>query len=121
MVSGASDGEGVEVVGQDAPGDPGAGAVVAFEAAALEAVAALEVADAALGADAVARQAAVAASGPGALAASDKRAVGRRQMLGDRAGREAAVNGDLACSDGKPVELGAGGGQQVGLVWGPDL
>src|SRR4051812_47522555 len=83
MLSGGPDGEGVEVVGQDAPGHPCAGAVVAFEAAALEAVAALEVADAALRADPVTRQAAVAAPGAGALAAGDERPVRRGKVLSD--------------------------------------
>src|SRR5256885_761319 len=56
-VSGALDGEGVEVVGQDRPAGPGPGAVVASEAAAAQTVAALEVADPALAAGAVAGQA----------------------------------------------------------------
>src|SRR4051794_33729632 len=98
MVSGGPDGERVEVVGQDPPGDPGASAVVAFQPAAPEDVAALEMADAAFGADAVARQAPVGASDPGALSSGDERAVARGQVFGARAGREPAVDGDLAWS-----------------------
>ena len=47
MLSGGPDGERVEVVGEDRPGRPGRGAAVVFEARALEAVAAVEVTDAA--------------------------------------------------------------------------
>ncbi len=54
MFSGGSDGQGVEVVGEDAPSGPGLLAVIAFEAAAVQAVAAFEVADASFGAGAVA-------------------------------------------------------------------
>ena len=37
-------------------------------------------------------------------------------MLGDRAGSEPAVEGEVPRSDPEPLELGAGGRQQVGLV-----
>ena len=69
---------------------------MAFEAAAAEAVAALEVADASFGADAVPGKAPVGASGPGALAAGDERALAGGQVFGDGAGREAAVERDFA-------------------------
>src|SRR3954468_5451205 len=95
MLSGGPDGQRVEVVGEDAPGDPGAGTGMALEAAAAEAVAALEVADATLAADAVARQAPVAAPGPRGLAAGDERVPAGGQMLGDWTGREATVDGDI--------------------------
>src|SRR5688572_4677768 len=83
MLSGGPDGERVEVVGQDCPGGPGLRSAVAFEAAALESVAALEVADAALDADPEARQAPVGASGAGGLAAGDEHAIWPGQVLGD--------------------------------------
>jgi hypothetical protein len=69
MLSASADGQGVEVVGQYRPGRPGSRAVVAFEARSAQAVAALEVADAALDADPVLGQAAVGASGAGGSAA----------------------------------------------------
>jgi len=37
-------------------------------------------------------------------------------MLADRGGREAAVDGDVLGSDAEPLEFGAGGRQQVGLI-----
>jgi len=64
MFSGGSDGQGVEVVGQDAPSGPGFLAVIALAAAA-HAVAAFEVADASFGAGAVALPPALGASGAG--------------------------------------------------------
>src|SRR5215218_373059 len=121
MLSAGPDGEGLEVVGEDAPGRPGPCSVVASEAAAAQAVAAFEVADAAFGADAVAGQAPVGASGAGALAAGNERALSGWEVLVDRAGREPAVEGNLTRGDPDSVELGAGGGQQVGLVRRADL
>ena len=53
-VSAGADGEGVEVVGEDRPAGPGLHPVMAFEPGAAQAVAAFEVADAALDAGAVA-------------------------------------------------------------------
>src|SRR5919198_4317383 len=50
------EGEGVEVVGEDAPADPRFGPGLAAQSGAAQSVAALGVADAALAADAVARQ-----------------------------------------------------------------
>ena len=65
MFSGGSDGQGVEVVGQDAPSGPGLLAVIALQPAAAHAVAAFEVADASFGAGAVALQPSLAqCSGP---------------------------------------------------------
>src|SRR5919204_3530640 len=72
MVSVGSDGEGVEVVGEDRPADPGCGAVVAFEAAARQPVAAFEVRDPAFAADAVAGQSSSRAFRVGLLAAGDE-------------------------------------------------
>src|SRR4051794_19583745 len=99
MLSGAADGEGVEVVGQDAPRDPGAGTLMSSQAAALEAVFALEVADAAFGADAVARQSPVRALGAGAAAPGDEHAAASGQVVVDGTGREAAVERDVARRD----------------------
>src|SRR5215207_3018052 len=121
MVSVGSDGERVEVVGEDRPGGPGALAVVAFEAAAVESVAALEVADASFGADSEFRQAPVGALGAGGAAAGDEDAVGAGQVLVDGAGREAAVEREVARANAERVDLAGGGGQQVRLVGGPDL
>src|SRR5687768_9733284 len=96
MVSAGSDGEGVEVVGEDRPDGPGLLAAVTFEAAAVHSVAALEVADAAFGPDAEFRQASVGALAPGRAAAGDEHAVGAGQVLGDGSGREAAVEREVA-------------------------
>jgi hypothetical protein len=96
MLSGGPDGDRVEVVSEDRPGGPGPGAAVASEAAAAQAVAAFEVADAALDADPEARQPAVGASGAGGLAAGDEYAVGAGQILGDADREEAAVERELA-------------------------
>src|SRR4051812_34244746 len=76
MLSGGSDGERVEVVGQDRPGGPGSRAAMALEAGALEPVAAFEVADAALDAHPKAGEASVGAPGASGLAASDEHAGG---------------------------------------------
>src|SRR5438093_6583562 len=97
-VSVGPDGEGVEVVGQDGPADVGARPGMAFQAAAAQAVAAFEVTDAALAADAVAGQAPARAPRRWGLPAGDedRGAVGQ-SALGD-AGIEAAIEGDLARS-----------------------
>ena len=98
MVSGGADGQGVEVVGEDALSGPGLLAVIAFQAAAAHAVAAFEVADASFGAGAVALQPALGASGAGLLAPADEDAFGIEvfELLGRRGGGEAAVQRDLA-------------------------
>jgi mutator family transposase len=62
MLSGAADGERVEVVGQDRPAGPGHRSVMAFGAGAPQALAALEVADAPLDPGAVAGSAFAGAS-----------------------------------------------------------
>jgi hypothetical protein len=97
-VSAGPDGERVKVVGQDRPFGPDPLAVVALGAAAAHAVAALEVADAALGAGAVALQSALGAPGAGLLAAGDEHSL--RGQVGEaavgRAGHEAAIERDLA-------------------------
>ena len=98
----------VEVVGQRRPAGPDPLALVALQAAALESVASLEVADAALGAGAVALLAALGASRPGLLAAGDEDPFGcqGRQRLAGRAGVEAAVERDLARTQAERVQLG---------------
>jgi hypothetical protein len=87
---------------------------MALQARAVQAVAALEVADAALGAGAVARAAFAGAAGPGFVAAGElDLLVGEvgECVLG-RAGQEAAVADDLVGPDPGPVELRGGLGQQ---------
>ena len=93
MFSGGSDGQGVEVVGEDAPSGPGLLAVIAHQPAAAHAVAAFEVADASLGAGAVALQPALGASGAGLLAPGDEDPFGTEvfELLGRRANGEATV------------------------------
>src|SRR5688572_28242810 len=113
MVSAGSDGEGVEVVGEDRPGGPGPLAAVAFEAAAVHSVTALEVADAALGPDSELREAPVGAFAPGRAAAGDEDAVGAGQVLLDGSGREAAVEREVARLEAERIEFAGGGGQQV--------
>src|ERR1700740_1656176 len=80
-VSSASDGEGVSVVGQDRPTGPDLPAGVALETAAVQAVAAFEVADPALGACAVARQSALSTPAAGLLAPGDEHALRRESMI----------------------------------------
>src|SRR5215213_7044295 len=124
IVSGVSDGVvgvGVEVVGQRAPADPRPGARVALEAAAFEAVAALEVADAALAAGAVAGQPiarSLAGAGGGAALAGDEQPLGRERLerLAGGVDGEAAVDGDLGDGEAELLELGDGSGQQLLLV-----
>ena len=93
MVSGGSDGQRVEVVGQDAPSGPGLLTLIALQAAAAHPVAAFEVADASFGAGAVALQAALRAPGAGLLAPGDEDALGLQvfELFAGRADREAAV------------------------------
>src|SRR4051794_33006747 len=104
MTSPGAGGEGVGVVGEDRPLSPDLLAVGALEAAAVQAVAALEVADAALLAGAVAREPPPGAAGAGLLAPSDEHPLGRQvpQRFGGRANLEAAVDGDLARGDPEP-------------------
>ena len=116
MLSGGPDGEGVEVVGQDRPSDRRSGSVEASESSAAHAVAAFEVTDAAFGADAVARQAPVAVFGGCALAAGDEDLGRVGQLLGDGAGRKAAVERDVARVQVGSSQLCDGVGQQVGFV-----
>src|SRR5215203_4211923 len=100
MRSGAVDGEGVEVVGQDRPASPDPLALVASQAAAPQPIAPLEVADPSLAASAVAGQAPAGAPGARLGPPRDVRP-GRcepgQRLLG-RPGREPAVQGDLAGS-----------------------
>src|SRR3954454_22172187 len=121
MVSGGPDGERVEVVGQDAPAGPGLLAVMAFEPRPAHAVAALEVADAALDAGAVAGLALAGSSGAGLVAAGDEHACGGGGGLAGRAVLEAAVADHLARGDLEPVEFGDRVWQQgvLGRVAGP--
>src|SRR5919201_6389580 len=96
-LSGALDGEGVQVVGQDRPAGPDPLALVTLEAAAPQVVAALEVADAALAAGPVAGQPLAGASGAGLGPPGDERP--RRcqacQGLLGRTRHEAAIQRDL--------------------------
>src|SRR5512133_2505442 len=121
ILSAGADGEGVEVVGQDRPGRPGPGSLMAFEAGATESVAALEMADAAFGADAELGQATVGLGRSGAVAAGDEQAVRRWQMLGDGTRSEAAIQGDLPRSDVEFAQTLPGVGQQLVLVAIADL
>ena len=118
MLSGGSDGQRVEVVGQDAPSGPGLLAVIAFEAAAAHAVAAFEVADASLGAGAVALQPALGATGAGLLAPGDEDPFGLQvfELLGCRAEREATVQRDLPWRQPEPRQLGHGLREQLVLA-----
>src|SRR4051812_40146339 len=106
-VSAGPDGERVGVVGQDRPFSPDLLALVALEPAAVQGIAALEVADSSLGAGSVAPQAASAASRLGLLAARDEHAVGRQRLerLVGWAGHEATVERDLPRSDPEPFQL----------------
>src|SRR3954452_541297 len=121
MVSAGSDGEGVEVVGEDRPGVPGPLAGVTFEAAAVHSVAALEVADAAFGTDSELRQPSVGALRAGGPPAGDEHAVRAGEVLIDGAGREATVEREGLRAQAERVELVGGGGQHVILVGRPDL
>ena len=96
--SAGSDGEGVEVVGEDRPAGPDLLALVAFEAAAAEAVAAFEVTDPAFAACSVALQAPLGTSGAWLLAAGDEQPLELEaaERLPGRAGLEAAVDCDLS-------------------------
>src|ERR1041384_5434860 len=92
-VSVGPDGERVGVVGQDRPFSPDLLALVTLEPAAVQPVAALEVADPALGAGPVAPQAPAGAREAGVLAAGDEHALWleRGQCVVGRAGHEATV------------------------------
>src|SRR4051794_28186650 len=103
VASGSRESQRVEVVGQDAPADPGLGAVLAAESAAAQAVAALEVTDATLAPDAVARQSPGGAPRRRLLAAGDEDRVGVRQRLVAGSGGEAAVERDLARRQREPL------------------
>ena len=119
-VSGGLDGEGVEVVGQDRPAGPGPRAVVASEPAAAQAVAAFEVADAALGARAVAREAFLGPARGRVLAARDEHLGGWKVPVGGVEWK-AAIERDFARRDREPVQLGDGLRQQLALIWRADL
>src|SRR5512132_1308548 len=112
------DGEGVQVVGQDRPAGPDPLALVTLEAAASQPVAALELADTALAAGAVASQAPAGASGALLGAPRDERARGRQpgQGLGGRAGHKPAVQRDLTRSKAEAVQFGGGLVQQTVLA-----
>ena len=113
-VSVGSDGERVEVVGEDRPAGPDLLALVAFEAAAVEAVAAFEVADAALGAGSVALQPPLGAFGAGLLAAGDEHPLGREaaEGLAGRAGCGSRRRALPRAGEPEPLEFGDGVGQQ---------
>src|SRR5438128_10669043 len=103
-VSAGPDGVGVKVVGEDRPARPGPLALFALQTAAAQSVATLEVADAALGAGAVALHAALGAFRAGLLAPGDEHPFGRErgQAVAGRARLKAAVEGYLAGGDLKP-------------------
>src|SRR4051794_41794139 len=84
--SGGPEGERVEVVGEDRPGGPGAGAGVAFEAGSVEGVASLEGADAAFGADAELGQPAGGLAGGGGGGGAGGQAGGGGEGVGGGAG-----------------------------------
>src|SRR5215216_615686 len=107
-VSAGPGGERVGVVGEDRPLGPDLLALVALQPAAIDALAAFEVADRSFGAGSVAPQPASGASGLGFLAARDEHPLGfeRLERVVGRAGHEAAVERDLARPDPKPLELG---------------
>ena len=104
-----------KVVGQDRPAGPGLLALIAFEPAAAQAVAAFEVTDAPFGTGAVALQPALGASGAGLLAPGDEHPLGRElfERLGRRGQREATVQRDLAWCEPKLLELADGRGSSV--------
>src|SRR5215216_6701595 len=106
VLSAGVDGQGVQVIGQDRPAGPDPLALVALEAAAAQVVAALEMADAALAAGAVAGQPPAGAAGAGLGPSRDERPGGcqRGQGLGGRAWHEAAIQGDH-----HPGRVGGGG------------
>src|SRR5919198_2632118 len=99
-ISAGSDGERVEVVGEDGPARPGLLTLIALQAAAPEPVAALEVADAALHPDPVAGEAAAGTPRAGLRAPRDEDPLGRGvgELLGGELVAEAAVERDLGCS-----------------------
>src|SRR5215204_2446811 len=111
------DGQGVQVVGQDRPAGPDSLALVTLQPAAAQVVAALEVADAALAAGAVAGQPPAGAAGAGLGPSRDERPGGCQpgQGLGGGAWHEAAIQGDLAWPKAEAVQLGRGLGQQAVL------
>jgi hypothetical protein len=112
-----SDGEGVEVVGEDRPRGPDLHPVIALEPGAAHAVAAFEMADAALDPGAVARSAFAGAARAWLVAAGElDLVVGQvgERMFG-RAGEEAAVGHDLARADPGAVQFGGGLGQRLVL------
>src|SRR5512140_1076689 len=117
-VSRGPDGERIAVVGQDSPLTPDLLAVVASQAAAVQSVAAFEVADAAFLAGAVARQPSLGVSGGGFLAASDEHRLGRqgRERAVARSGLKAAIERYFARPEPQPLELGDHLGQQRVLV-----
>src|SRR5215203_3719892 len=98
VLSAGVDGQGVQVVGQDRPAGPDSLALVTLQPAAAQVVAALEVADAALAAGAVAGQPPAGAAGAGLGPSRDERPGGCQpgQGLGGGAWHEAAIQGDLA-------------------------
>jgi hypothetical protein len=117
VLSAGVDGQGVQVVGQDRPAGPDSLALVTPQAAAAQVVAALEVADAALAAGAVAGQPPAGAAGAGLGPSRDERPGGCQpgQGLGGGAWHEAAIQGDLAWPKPQAVQLGRGLGQQAVL------
>src|ERR1700683_2345982 len=118
MVSGGPDGEGVKVVGGDRPGVPRAHPVLALEPGSVEAVFAFEVADSSLGADAVAREAALGSPRPGLLAASDEHALGFQALERFRGGPvlEATIERDFAWPQAETRQFAGRGREQRVLL-----
>ena len=117
------DGERVGVVGQDRPLSPDLPALVAFQAGAVQPVAAFEVTDPALRTRSVASHPTLGALRAGLLAASDEHGLGVK-VLERGAGRtdvEATVERDLAWADPESFELGDGLRQQRVLGRVPQL
>ena len=113
-VSAGSDGEGVEVVGEDRPPGPDLHPVIALQPGAAHAVAAFEMADPALDARAVARSAFAGAARARLVAAGElDLVVGERgERVFGRAGEEAAIGHDLSRADPSAVQFGGGLRQQ---------
>src|SRR3954451_20334732 len=84
--SGGSEAEGVEVVGEDRPGGPGARAGVAFQARSVEPVASFEVTDAALGAAAESGKSPVGLARARGRVSADEQSLWFGQMRAPRAG-----------------------------------
>jgi hypothetical protein len=122
-VSAGSDGERVEVVGEDRPPGPDLHSVIAFQSGSAQPVAAFEVTDPALDPGAVAGSAFAGPAAAGFVSAGDLDLLGGQ--VGERvfggAGHEPAVGDDLPRPDPSAVELGGGLRQELVLGRIPEL